>query len=123
MMEGVIMKVKEIMTANAKSSTPTRTLGEAAGLMWQNDCGIVPVVAEGDRLIGLVTDRDIGMAAMFKNRDLSNISVEEVISGKVFTCKPEDDVHTVLETMREYKGRRLPVVAADGKREAILWLR
>lgn len=116
------MKVKEIMTANAKACTPASTLGEAAGLMWQNDCGIVPVVAEGDRLIGLVTDRDICMAAMFKNRDLSNISVEEVISGKVFTCKPEDDVHTVLETMREYKVRRLPVVAADGKLEGIVSL-
>ena len=116
------MKVKEIMTANAKACRPTSTLGEAAGLMWQNDCGIVPVVAEGDKLIGLVTDRDICMAAMLKNRDLSNISVEEVISGKVFSCKPEDDVNTVLETMRENKVRRLPVVAADGKLEGILSL-
>jgi CBS domain-containing protein len=122
MMEGDIMKVKEIMTANAKRCTPTSTLAEAAGLMWQNDCGILPVVAAGDKLIGLVTDRDICMAAMLKNRDLANISVEEVISGKVFSCKPEDDVHMVLETMGENKVRRLPVVAADGKLEGILSL-
>jgi CBS domain-containing protein len=107
------MKVKEIMTANPKACTLTTSLAEAASLMWENDCGIVPVLAEG-KVVGLLTDRDICMAAALKGRQLGNISVEDTISGKVFACKPEDDVKTALKTMKENKVRRLPVVAEDG---------
>jgi CBS domain-containing protein len=114
------MKVKEIMTTNAKACTLTESLADAARLMWDADCGIVPVVAEGGKVVGLITDRDICMAAMTRGRGESNIAVEDAISGKVFACKPEDDIHTALNTMRENKVRRLPVVAADGKLEGML---
>jgi len=114
------MKVKEIMTANAKACAPTNSLSDAARLMWDNDCGILPVVIEGGKVIGLITDRDICMAAGTKGRTLSNIAVEDVISGNVFACKPEEEIHTALSTMRENKVRRLPVVATDGKLEGIL---
>lgn len=114
------MKVKEIMTTNTMTCTPANNLADAAGLMWDNDCGILPVVTEGGKVAGLVTDRDICMAAATKGRSLLNIAVEDVISEKVFACKPEDDIHIALNTMRENKVRRLPVVAADGKLEGIL---
>ncbi len=114
------MKAKEIMTGNAKACTPTSNLAEAAGFMWDNDCGILPVVAQGGKVVGLITDRDICMAAATKNRHLENIAVEEVASGRVFSCKPDDDVHTALQTMQDKKIRRLPVVADDGTLEGIL---
>jgi CBS domain-containing protein len=114
------MKVKEIMSTNAKVCPLTDNLSAAARLMWENDCGVLPVVAEGGKVVGLITDRDICMAASLKNRNLSNIAVEDVISGKVFACKPEDDVRSALKTMRENKVRRLPVIAADRKLEGIL---
>ncbi len=114
------MKVKEIMTANPKACTLTDNLADAARLMWEADCGIVPVVAEGGKVVGLITDRDICMAAMTKGRNESNIAVEDVISGKLLACKPEDDIHTALNTMRENKVRRLPVIAADGKLQGML---
>ena len=114
------MKVKEIMSTNPKVCTLTDNLSAAAGLMWDNDCGVLPVVAEGGKVVGLITDRDICMAANLKNRNLSNIAVEDVVSGKVFDCKPEDDIHTALKTMQENKVRRLPVVSADRKLEGIL---
>ena len=88
--------------------------------MWENDCGILPVVAEGEKVVGLITDRDICMAANLNNRNLWNIAVEDVISGKLFACKPEDDIHTALKTMQENKVRRLPVVGADETLEGIL---
>jgi len=116
----VAMKVKEIMSTNAKVCALTDNLSAAAGLMWENDCGILPVVAEGGKVVGLITDRDICMAATLKNRNLSNVAVEDVISGKVFACKSEDDVRSALKTMRENKVRRLPVIAADRKLEGIL---
>jgi CBS domain-containing protein len=108
------MKVKEIMTNNAKACTPTATLAEAAGFMWDSDCGILPVVAQGGKVVGLITDRDICMAAALKNRNPSNIAVEEVMTGKVYSSLPDDDVRKALETMQEHKIRRVPVVAADG---------
>ncbi len=114
------MKVKEVMTPNPSACTPTSTLADAAGLMWDNDCGIVPVVKEGGKVVGLVTDRDICMAAQINNRNLSNIAVEEVISGEVFACGPDDDVRTALKTMAQNKVHRLPVVAADGSLEGVL---
>lgn len=114
------MKVKEIMTATPKACTSIDNLAEAARLMWEEDCGIVPVVAEGGTLVGLITDRDICMAAMMKGRNESSIAIEEVISGKLFTCKPEDDIHSALNTMRDNRVRRLPVVSADGQLAGML---
>jgi len=114
------MKVREVMTTNGKVCTPTDNLSAAAGLMWENDCGMLPVVAEDEKVVGLITDRDICMAANINNRNLWNIAVEDVISGKLFACKPEDDIHTALKTMQENKIRRLPVVGVDGTLEGIL---
>jgi CBS domain-containing protein len=114
------MKVKELMTANPKACTLTNSLADAAGLMWASDCGIVPVVSEGGKVVGLVTDRDICMAAALKGRQLGNIAVEDTISGPVFSCKPGDDVRTALKTMQENKVRRLPVVATDGTLKGVL---
>jgi CBS domain-containing protein len=114
------MKVREIMTTNPKACTPTTTLSEAAGLMWDEDCGVLPVVADGGRIVGLITDRDICMAAALKNRNLSNIAVDEVISGKVHSTTAEADVQTALGIMREQKIRRLAVVGDDQTLEGIV---
>ena len=114
------MKVKELMNVNPKSCKLTSSLAEAAVLMWENDCGILPVVAAGEKVVGLVTDRDICMSAALKGRQLADIKVEDTITGKVFACKPEDDVRTALKTMQDNQVRRLPVVQADGTLEGIL---
>lgn len=114
------MKVKEIMTANPRVCTATTNLAEAASFMWDNDCGILPVVAKGGVVVGLITDRDICIAGATKNRSLSDIVVEEIVTGKVYFCEPEDDVRKALETMQQGKVRRLPVIARDGKLEGVL---
>lgn len=114
------MKVREVMTTDPKVCTLTDNLSVAAGLMWENDCGILPVVAEGEKVIGLITDRDICMAATLKNQRLSNIAVEDVISGDVYACKPDDDIRDALKSMQDHKVRRLAVVANDGTLEGLL---
>ena len=116
------MKVKEIMTANPKACTTTTNLAEAASYMWDHDCGILPVVADGGKLLGLITDRDICIGGATKNRILSNIAVEEIMTGNVYSCAPEDDVRKALETIQQRKVRRLPVVAPDGTLEGLLSL-
>jgi len=114
------MKVKEIMTANAKACTLTDNLADAARSMWHTDCGILPVVAEGGKVVGLITDRDICMAAAIQGRHLENIAIEDVTSGRVFSCKPDGDLQVALKTMQQNKVRRLPVVADDGTLEGIV---
>jgi len=79
----------------------------------------IPVVKD-KKIVGLITDRDICMASAMRNRNPAAISVEEVITGEVFSTQPDEDVQKALETMREHKVRRLPVVDAEGELKGIL---
>lgn len=114
------MKVQELMTSNPQTCGPDTNLAAAAMLMWDGDCGTLPVVADGGRIVGMVTDRDICIAAATKHRDASDISVGEVITGKVFSCVPEADVREALKIMQEEKVRRLPVIDERGSLKGIL---
>ena len=114
------MKVKDLMTTSPTACTLTNSLADAGGMMWQNDCGILPVVAEGGKVVGLITDRDICMAGVLNGRNLTNIAVDDVISRKVFSCKADDDVRNALKAMQENKVRRLVVVDDLGMLEGIV---
>lgn len=114
------MKVKDVMTAGAKACLPEASLAAAASLMWENDCGALPVVSVEDKVVGMITDRDICFGATTKNRPASEIAVAEVIAGQVFACTPEDDIREALKTMRRERVRRLPVVGADGRLRGIV---
>ena len=114
------MKVKEIMTPNAKAIWLTESLADAAQLMWDNDCGVLPIIKDGRKVIGMITDRDICMALAMRDSNPSSVSVEEVMSGQVYSVNAEDDVVRALEAMREHKIRRLPVVNAEGELEGVL---
>ena len=107
------MKVKDIMTTDLKTCTPDTTVAEAAHLMWDGDCGILPVVDEGE-LVGVVTDRDLYIALATQNARASHLRVGAVASKMLATCTPEDDVHAALTTMKQARVRRLPVVGFGG---------
>jgi len=113
------MKVKEVMTPDAKSVWITQSLADAAKEMWENDCGALPVVKE-QKVVGMLTDRDICMAGAMRDRNLSQISVEEIMNKEVFAAEIEEDVKQALETMREHKIRRLPVLNAEGALAGII---
>ena len=114
------MKVKEIMTPNAKAIWLTESLSDAAQLMWENDCGALPIIKDGRKVIGMITDRDICMAVAIRDTNPSGVSVEEVMTGQVYSINPEDEVDLALKAMQEHKIRRLPVVNAEGELEGIL---
>jgi CBS domain-containing protein len=114
------MKVKEIMTPNAKAIWLTESLADAAKLMWENDCGVLPIIKDGRKVIGMLTDRDICMAMAMRDTNPSHVSVEEVMTGQVYSVNPEDDIEQALEAMQERKIRRLPVVNTEGELEGIL---
>ena len=103
------MKVKDVMTKEPKTCTLDTTLAEAAHLMWEGDCGMLPVVDDGE-LVGIVTDRDMYIALATRDARASQLRVGAVASRNVVTCEPEDDIREALAKMKEARVRRLPVV-------------
>jgi CBS domain-containing protein len=107
------MKVIDVMTGTPFYCSPHTNLGSAAELLWNQNCGILPIV-DDQRVVGVVTDRDLFIALGTRNRLAGDVTVGEVNSGRVHLCYADDDIHTALETMAREKVRRLPVV--DSKR-------
>lgn len=113
------MKVKDIMTTDVRTCAPDTTVAEAAQLMWEGDCGFLPVVDEGE-LVGVVTDRDMYIALATKNERASLLRVGAVATTKLATCVAEDNVHQALATMKKARVRRLPVVGYGGSLVGVL---
>ncbi|HVW28058.1 MAG TPA: CBS domain-containing protein [Polyangiaceae bacterium] len=104
------MNVTKVMTSDVVTCAPSDSLNRAAQIMWENDCGFLPVVEDGCRLVGVVTDRDICMGAYTQGRPLSDIAVDNVMARQIQTCKAEDEIASVERLMRDNKLRRVPVV-------------
>jgi CBS domain-containing protein len=105
------MTVKEIQTSDVKTCGRDTDLATVAKLMWDGDCGAVPVVGDDRRVIGMITDRDICIAAATRARTPSELRAHDVITGNgIHAVKPDDDVRVALRTMRKHRVRRLPVV-------------
>ena len=109
------MKVKDIMTSDVKSCAEDTNLATAAKIMWEGDCGAVPVTDNQQKVLGMITDRDICIAAATRSRAEWEIPVGDVISKTLHACAPGDDVRAALATMKTKKVRRLPVLGTDGR--------
>jgi CBS domain-containing protein len=109
------MKAREIMTDHPACCLPDDTLQHAAQLMEKNDCGCLPVVedTESNRLIGVVTDRDLALRGMARGKDLQT-PVREVMSDSPSCCSPEDEIQEVERIMAERQVRRVPVINDAG---------
>lgn len=116
------MKVKDIMTKSACSVNASHHLNEAAYLMWEFDCGCLPVSDEESRIIGVVTDRDICMAAYTKGLPIEAILVCTAMSATVYSCSEQDSVESAEDMMRHHQVRRLPVLDKKQKLIGVLSL-
>lgn len=116
------MRVKEIMTSDAKSVGLDTNLASAAEIMWKHDCGALPVTDGGGSVVGMITDRDICIAAATRFRGEGDITVREVLTKPLRSCSPSDDIRSAMETMKTQQLRRLPVVNGDGRLEGIVSL-
>jgi CBS domain-containing protein len=117
------MKVEQLMTRNVERCRADDRLNRAAQIMWEHDCGVVPVVAAGNgsgRVVGMLTDRDICMAAYTQGRTLADIPVASVMSDEVCSCRPSDAVAVALKVMQTKQIRRLPVVDQDDQLVGLL---
>jgi CBS domain-containing protein len=106
------MRIEQLMTKDVACCGSDDDLGQAARIMWERDCGFVPVTdgAEDRRVVGIVTDRDACMAAYTRGQALREIPIRDVMSTRIRTCKPGDDVAAAETAMREAQVHRLPVV-------------
>jgi CBS domain-containing protein len=102
------------MTRRPRSVTPETPVTQVAELMEAEDVGAIPVV-EGDRLVGMVTDRDIVVRAIAKGKDPRGMPVAEVSSRDLVTVDPDDDLSDALQLMAQHQVRRLPVVEDDNR--------
>ena len=108
------MKVKDAMSRSLAACNADDTLNRAAQLMWEYDCGAIPVLDNGGAVGGIITDRDVCMGAYTQGLPLSQIPVRRAMQTVVYTCKPEDSIESALGLMRRNKVRRLPVTE-DGR--------
>jgi len=118
------MKIRQLMTKDVSSCLPDETTNQAVRIMWERDCGFVPVIEshEGRRVIGVVTDRDICIAAYTKNRPLDQIRLSELMSTDVRSCREDDEVSDAEEAMRRSQLHRLPVLDDAGQLIGVLSL-
>jgi CBS-domain-containing membrane protein len=117
-----IMKVEALMMQGVAACKAEDQASEAAGLMWERDCGVIPVVDEDARVVAVVTDRDLCMASYMEGKSLQDIPVGNAMSKELWSCRRDDDVTDAERVMREHQVRRVPVVDADGHLEGILSL-
>ena len=110
------MQVRDVMTKDPACVTPGATIREAAQLMQRENVGIVPVVEEKgtNRLLGVVTDRDIAIRVVAEGRDGGTRVSDVMSSGRIRTCTLDDDVDEVMDAMADEQLRRIPIVDDRG---------
>jgi CBS domain-containing protein len=114
------MKARDLMTAPPRTCQPDTDLAAAAQLMWEGDCGVIPVVDSEGHVAGVVTDRDICIASATRRLPPERISAAQAMTTQVHACLPTDSLDDALTTMKRYQVRRLPVVDANGHLQGVL---
>ena len=109
------MNVGQKMTREVRTCGLNDSLNTAAQLMWETDCGCIPVVDREGKAIAMITDRDICMAAYTQGQSLLSMLVSSAASHGVVTLRKDDSVEAAEALMRKNKIRRVPVVDANGK--------
>jgi CBS domain-containing protein len=101
---------REIMSGNAECAQASDTIADAARRLAELDVGALPICGDDGRLKGVITDRDIVVKVVARSGDAASTRVGDLAQGEAVTVGADDDAGTVLQTMREHKVRRLPVI-------------
>jgi CBS domain-containing protein len=115
------MDVTELMSEDVATCRVGDNLNRAAQLMWERRCESVPVLDEGDHVVGVVTDRDVSMAAYTQGKPIQEIPVTVAMSASVQGCAPSATIEEVQELMMEHGVHRLPVID-DGRLRGLISL-
>jgi len=107
------MRAKEIMTKDPDCCRPNDTARDAAELMRDRDCGCIPIVDDSEKVIGIVTDRDLAVRAIAEGKDIDTKLID-LMTPVATTCGPDDDLRDVERKMSELQVRRIPIVDSSG---------
>lgn len=113
---------RAIMSASPRTCRPEDRLDVPVQIMWEADCGVVPVVNPEGRAVGVITDRDVCMSTYMQGKDLGALSVGSAMSQMLYTCEPSTPVWRILELMREAQVHRLLVIGETGDLQGIVAL-
>ena len=102
--------LQSVMTRNPQCVTEQDRLQDVARLMLDCDCGALPVVGENERLIGMITDRDIVVRVIAEGRDCSQATVKDAMTSEAHSVRESDSLESVFQVMKDRKVRRVPVV-------------
>ncbi|MEM1029652.1 MAG: CBS domain-containing protein [Myxococcota bacterium] len=116
------MRVEKLMTAAPRTARPHDSLADAVAVMVERDCGWVPVVDDADHVVGVLTDRDVCLAAYDRGTTLASIAIEGVMHTDVHVCHPTDRLEDALALMQARRVRRVPVVDGDDRLVGLLSL-
>ncbi len=116
------MRVRELMSVPVTSCRPQDSLEHAAKLLWEHDCGMLPVVDSNGAVGAAITDRDICMGAYTRGKKLSELRVRDSMSRELSVCRADEDVARAAESMRKSRIRRMPVVDEVGKLVGVISL-
>ena len=100
------MRTRDLMTSEVATCRSNETESRAAQLMWERDCGTIPVVDESNHVVGMITDRDLCMGAYTSGRPLAELPVTNSMSRDVVSCRATDTVEAALATMGEHRLHR-----------------
>lgn len=114
------MSINEVMSQPLVTAPTMCTVDAVARLMWEFDCGIVPIVSDDGRLAGVITDRDICLAAYTQDKPLSAILVTSAMTKQIFSVRSDDAIETAERVMRENQVRRVLVIDAERRPVGIL---
>lgn len=115
------MNVRDLMTKSVCCCNPQDDLESIALKMMDNDCGSIPITNEQGQPLGIITDRDIALAAAARHKALWQLRAEDFITGQpVSLCAADDDIHAALSVMQQARVHRLPVVDGNGEIEGIV---
>jgi CBS domain-containing protein len=107
------MNIQEIMSKPAITCRPSDTLNIAAQLMWEHDCGAIPVVNDDNCVVGMITDRDICIATYTRGSAPQAIQISDAMAKQVFSCHPDETLYAAERLMSDEQIRRIPVVDGD----------
>ncbi len=114
------MKIEKIMTKAVGCCVSEDTLTKVAKIMRQKNCGGVPIIDGENQVIGIITDRDVCLAALSQNKKISQIKAAELIGAKIISCAASDKIEDALKKMRKNQIKRLPVIGKNGELVGIL---
>lgn len=116
------MKVNELMQRRIATVHTNHHVADAARLMHERDCGCVVVLGDGEQPLGILTDRDISLAALRAGQSLDTIPIASAMSRTLFSCTVDDTIETAERTMALHQVRRLPVIDRDGRMRGLIAL-